>query len=255
MTDRVDVFGDSRAVLFCGDCLEILPTLAAGSVDAVVTDPPYSSGTRREGAKGVRKSMNRTTGDGDWFGSDSMTTGGFVWTMRCVASQSKRLLCRGGHLLCFIDWRMSASLAAAVESTDMRNLGFLVWNKMAFGMGAYFRNQHELILHFSHGKTRPVFRHDMGNVLSYPRLRGCDHDTEKPVDLMKDLVSTVSGPGEVVGDWFMGSGTTGVAAVQLGRRFIGIEIDPAYFKIAHQRIRDAAPLFTQAPAPAGPGLF
>lgn len=55
--------------LYLGDCLEILPGLRESSLDAAVIDPPYSSGTRREGAKGLRKSMNRTTGDDDWFGA------------------------------------------------------------------------------------------------------------------------------------------------------------------------------------------
>lgn len=241
---------DGAVQLYLGDCLDVLPTIDRGSVDAVVTDPPYSSGNRREGSKGLRKSMNRTTGDDDWFGTDSLTTPGFCWMMRAVATQSKRLLCRGGHFLTFIDWRMSASLAAAIESADMRLLGLLVWDKVGFGMGAYFRNQHELILHFSHGRTRPVFRHDMPNVLRHSRFDGDDHDTQKPQTLIEDLVTVVTGDGEIVGDWFMGSGTTGVACVRTGRRFMGIEIDPNYFEIAVKRIEaelNRFPLFETTP--------
>lgn len=229
---------DGRILLLQGDCLEILPHLP--TVDAVILDPPYSSGTRREGAKGLRKSMNRTTGDDDWFGSDSMTTQGFVWMMRSVASQSKRILCRGGHFLSFIDWRMNANLAAAIESADMRYLGMVIWDKLVFGMGTYFRNQYELILHFSHGRTRPVFRHDTPNILRFPRPSAPDHDTEKPVELIERLITTVSRENEVIGDWFAGSGTTGVACIRTGRRFIGIEIDEKYFKVAVERIKKEA---------------
>lgn len=243
------------ATLYRADCLELLATLPTASVHAIVTDPPYSSGTRREGAKGVRKSMNRSTGDDDWFGSDCMTTNGFVWTMRAVATQSKRLLCRGGHFMSFIDWRMSHSLAAAVESADMRYLGMLVWDKVSFGMGAYFRNQHELILHFSHGRTRPVFRRDIANVLSYRRPSCEDHDTEKPVDLMQDLVTTVAGDGEIVADWFMGSGSTGVACVRAGRGFVGCEVDREFFDVSCRKIEQAVATFGVQEKQRQPALF
>lgn len=243
---------DGNVLLINADCLEVLPTLPGGTINAVITDPPYSSGTRREGSKGVRKSMNRTTGDDDWFGSDCMTTQGFVWTMRAVASQSKRLLIPGGHMLAFIDWRMSDSLASAIESTDMRRLGLIVWDKMCFGMGTYFRNQHELILHFSHGRTRSVFRHDVGNVLQVSRMiDGAEHDTQKPVELMEPLITTVTDGGESVLDPFSGSATTGVACVRLGRQFIGIELEPRYYEIAIKRIKaeiERFPLFEQVEA-------
>ena len=228
---------DGRHVLYHGDCLAVLPTLATGSVDAVVTDPPYSSGTRREGAKGVRKSMNRTTADADWFGSDSMTTNGFVWTMRTIAAQSKRLLCRGGHFLSFVDWRMYPSMAAAVESADLRILGVVVWDKVAFGMGAYFRNQHEFVLHFSSGRPRPVFRHDCANVLSASRLiKDSDHDTQKPVEVIEALVTTVCDDDDTVLDPFTGSGTTLVACARTGRRSIGVELEERYCEIAVRRM-------------------
>lgn len=234
--------------LYHGDCLELLHTLEAGTVDAVVTDPPYSSGTRREGAKGVRKSMNRTTGDEDWFGSDCMTTQGFIWTMRAVAVQTKRLLCRGGHFLSFIDWRMADALAGAVESTDMRRLGVVVWDKVGFGMGTYFRNQHEFILHFSHGQTRSVFRRDMPNVLRHPRVRDGYHDTEKPIELIADLITTVSGDGEIVGDWFAGSGSGAIACIRTRRRFVGCELSEEYCETIARRCDaelDQGRLFTQ----------
>ena len=226
-------------VLYCGDCLEVLPTLAAGSVDAVITDPPYSSGTRREASKGVRKSMNRETADEAWFASDCLTTTGFVWLMRSLALLTKRIMGRGAHFLSFIDWRMYPQLSAAIESADLRQVGLVVWDKQHFGMGNYFRNQHELLLHFTYGKSRPMARRDLGNVLRVPR-QGTDlHPTEKPVELLALLVSAVTHESETVFDPFMGSGTTLVAAELFGRRGIGIEIDPGYFDIACRRVEQA----------------
>jgi len=222
-----------------GDCLEIMKMLPDGCVDAVVTDPPYSSGTRREAARGLRKSMNRATPDDEWFGTDQLTTNGFVWLLRSCALEWHRLLVNGGHALCFIDWRMASNLSAAIESADMRLATWLVWDKMQIGMGSCFRNQHEFILHFSKGVGRPPNRRDVANVLRFSSIRGGEHPTEKPVDLMRILVDVVIHDGETVLDPFMGSGTTGVACVQTGRNFIGIDIDPAYFAIAKKRIEEA----------------
>ncbi len=80
-----------------------------------------------------------------------------------------------------------------------------------------------------------------------------DHPTQKPLDLMSRLVRSIVAPGALALDPFMGSGTTGVAAVNLGRKFIGIEIEPKYFDIACRRIQaalDAPDLFIEKPKPA-----
>lgn len=225
--------------LHFGDALEVMHTLPTESFSAVVTDPPYSSGTRREASKGLRKSMNRTTADEDWFTTDSLTTNGFTWLLREAAVQWTRLLVPGGHALIFIDWRMVAPLSAAIESADLRHIGLLVWDKTHFGMGRYFRNQHELILHFTKGKSLPPQRRDVGNVLSCKPVRNGMHPTEKPVDLLRRLISVVTPPGEAVLDPFMGSGSTGVAALLERRDFVGIERDSAYLEIAEGRLRQA----------------
>ena len=223
--------------LLHGDCLAEMRRLPAESFDSVVTDPPYSSGTRREGAKGVRKSMNRGRKAGDWFDSDSLTTTGFVWLMRECAMEWKRLLKPGGHLLVFIDWRMMAALSGAIESADLRNAGLLVWDKTYFGMGACFRNQHELILHFTKGVGAQPQRRDIGNVLQCKPIRGGEHPTEKPADLLERLVSVVTPEGGRVLDCFMGSGSTGVAAKRSGRAFTGIECGRPYFELARARLQ------------------
>lgn len=242
---------DERFVLYHGDCLEVMQSLPDESVDVVLTDPPYSSGTRREASKGLRKSMNRSTSDAAWFGSDSLTTNGFVWLIRACAIQWNRLLKPGGAILCFIDWRMNPNLAAAIESADLRHNGLLVWDKTYFGMGTYFRNQHELILYFSKGTANEAQRHDVGNVLSFPPIRGGDHPTEKPIDLLRTLISVVAPPGSLILDPFAGSGSTGQAALLEGCSFIGIEREKQYIALATERLKQQ-PLFS--PATAVPDL-
>jgi DNA modification methylase len=226
----------TEIILLQGDCLEQMRTIPENSIDVVLTDPPFSSGTRKEGQKGVRKSMIRGTEDDDWFATDCLTTHGFLWLMRQNALMWKRLLKRGGHTLIFIDWRMSPHLSAAIESADFRQLPTLIWDKTYFGLGACFRNQYELILHFTNGRGRDPQRRDVGNVLSFPPIRDGLHPNEKPVPLLREILSVVAPPGGMVLDPFMGIGSTGVAAALLDRGFTGIDMDPGFVETARNRI-------------------
>jgi site-specific DNA-methyltransferase (adenine-specific) len=184
----------------------------------------------------LRKAMNRTATDEDWFTSDCLTTNGFLYLMRECARQWKNLLIPGGHVLSFIDWRMMPALASAIESADMRHVGLLVWDKTHFGMGHYFRNQHELILHFTNGKSLPPQRRDTGNVLSFAPVRDGEHETQKPLDLMTRLLSVVCPVGGKVFDPFAGSGTTLVAAKAMGMKAVGVEADKGNCEIAAKRL-------------------
>jgi site-specific DNA-methyltransferase (adenine-specific) len=220
-----------------GDCLDVMRSLPDCSIDTVLTDPPYSSGTRREAGKGLRKSMRRQVTDDDWFVTDCLTTNGFVWLMRSCAVEWQRILKPGGHILVFIDWRMMPNLAGAIESADLRHIGLLVWNKTYFGMGSYFRNQHELILHFTKGRSSPPQRRDAGNVLNCPPIRDSSHPTEKPVELLRLMLSVVCPPvSGIVLDCFAGSGATCVAAIKEGMHYIGIERESKYVDLARSRL-------------------
>lgn len=232
-----------------GDALAVLRTLADDSVDAVVTDPPYSSGTRKEAAKGLRKAMCRERDDDTWFDGDSLTVVGFGYLMRETARECRRVMKRGAHLLAFIDWRMLPHLAAAIESVDLRHAGVLVWDKTYFGMGSCFRNQHELILHFTKEQGADPQRRDVGNVLQCAPVKGGEHPTEKPVDLMRRLLSVVCPPDGTVLDPFAGSGTTGVACIMDGLNFVGIESSERFADLARKRIAEADPIGRQERLP------
>ncbi len=126
----------------------------------------------------------------------------------------------------------------------------IVWDKEQMGMGMPWRNQHELIYY---GKRTPaqINSGKYGNVLKASRTGNIEHPTEKPVSLMCDLIDNAT--GTTICDPFMGSGTTGVAAVKRGKRFIGIEIDEKYFDIACKRIQaavDAPDMFVPKAPPA-----
>lgn len=174
--------------------------------------------------------------DDEWIVGDAMSTAGFLWMMRELGWQARRVLRPGGHLLSFIDWRMWANLAAALESADLRQHPMIVWDKTHFGMGAIFRNQHELIVHMSNGKPNAPQRRDVANVIACPPVRGGIHPTEKPVALLRTLVSVVVPPGGLVCDPFMGVGSTGVAALAEGRTFLGVELSLEYHTEACRRL-------------------
>jgi DNA modification methylase len=236
-------YQSDACTLYLGDCLEVLPQLAAGSVAAVVTDPQYCSGAVSEASRtrakgqGLRSENIRRFG---WFTGDNMGTAGLTWLLRSVAVEAKRLCTEAGSLLMFCDWRMLPSLSPAIESTNWRYQSLVVWDKESMGLGTGFRAQHELVMHFTAGA--PAY-HDRGtgNVIRSKRVHASkrQHQTQKPVDLMASLVVVICQPGGTVLDPFAGSGTTGVACVQTGRKFVGVELSERYCEIAARRLENA----------------
>ncbi|TDE03456.1 site-specific DNA-methyltransferase [Jiangella asiatica] len=213
-----------------------MESLPDRTVDAVLTDPPYSSGGRRENARSIRKSMNRGVEDDDWIRGDAMSTTGFIYLLRLCGIQWRRVLKPGGHALSFIDWRMAPNLVAALETADLRQHPILVWDKAKLGMGAIFRNQHEFIVHVTAGNPSDPQRRDVPNVLRYPSVRDGDHPTEKPGALLQTLLSVVTPPGGLVLDPFAGSGSTLQAARALGHSAIGIEADERFCEVIAKRL-------------------
>lgn len=235
------------AQLHHGDCIIKMMQLEADSVDAVICDPPYCSGGVSEASRtqakgqGMKESIKRF----GWFVGDNMGTAGLIFLLRWVGLEAVRLLKDSGSMLVFCDWRMIPSLAPAIESAGLRFQNQIIWDKSSIGMGAGFRMQHEIILHYTNG--RPVY-HDasISNVLKCPRVRGeRHHQTEKPVNLMEQLIRVTTPPGGVVLDPFGGSGSTAVAAANLGRDAIMIERDPAHVETAQKRLAKTVqkPLF------------
>lgn len=227
-----------NATLYLSDCREIIPTLAP--INLVITDPPYSSGARTDSERQVRGAMLRSLQDQDWFSHDAMTTWGFGWFIRSVFFDLRDKLSHGAHLYAFIDWRQTPNVYGMLEACGYRVNHCLVWAKTHFGMGTYWRNQHENIVFASNGVPAEMLDRGMGSVLTYPAVSSTarQHPTEKPVALISRIIRAT--PGEVVFDPFMGSGSTGLAALKTGRRFVGCEINPAHFATACQRLEEAS---------------
>lgn len=245
-------YEDELSTLYLADSLEAGDIVGDGTLRAIVTDPPFSSGGRRENSRAIRKSLTRATDDDDWIMGDAMSTAGFVWTMRTLAKTFRPKLLEGGHVLMFIDWRMHGNLSVALESADFRQHPTLVWDKTQFGMGSLFRNQHEWIVHFSKGNPLKPARRDVGNVLAFKPVRGGEHPTEKPAGLMERLVSVVAPQGATVLDPFAGSGATLVGAKRCGVKSVGIEMDERWCEVAATRLASETSLFTVEAEPEAP---
>jgi DNA modification methylase len=202
---RKEIIGNAE--LYLGDCLEILPTLP--KVDAVITDPPYGIG-------GSPKRGGAAEGTLDY----SKSTGGvvFPWDKR----DDSWIELFNGPAAVFCSPSSISTLAPL-----MRADGMIVYVKT---------NPHPCGSSFEPCLTRGLGvggRH----VAAYNAENGQQHPTQKPESVMRFIVARSA--AKVVLDPFMGSGTTGVACMNLGRKFIGIEIEPKYFDIACERIDNA----------------
>jgi site-specific DNA-methyltransferase (adenine-specific) len=228
-------YRDDAVTIYHGDALDVIAELSI-DVDAVITDPPYASGTRLEAGKSSSGAMLRAGRFADRpIDLDQMTTTGFVWLMRAVAIGVYPLMRDGSSFLTFIDWRQWPNMVGALETANLRIQGMVVWDKGHFGMGNGFRSQHELICHASKG-VPTIYDKGVGNVLGFPRQEPTDHPSPKPLGLMQRLIRTVTKPGDLVLDPFMGGGTTLRAAKNEGRRVIGVESVERYCEATALRL-------------------
>ena len=222
MTYREEIIGDARLIL--GDCRDVLPTL--DKVDAVVTDPPYGIGI--DGQRGSdRKNGTQLRKAHEHFGWDSEPPAAEVFIL--MQDAAKYLIIWGGNY--FVEFLPPSK-------------GWLVWDKEQTGLS------------MSDGE---LAWSNLPNVLRIKKLHRThlwqespEHPTQKPVKLIAWCIGLLPKTCATILDPFMGSGTTGVACVNLGRSFIGIEREPTYFDIACRRIEEAYKqprLFDDQPAP------
>jgi site-specific DNA-methyltransferase (adenine-specific) len=208
-------------LLYHGDSREIIPTLPR--IDACITDPPYGIedmvGAYGRGAKTIANDKSLDV---------------CAAVLNALVKHQKTL-----WVAAFYSCRISPVFFEVTKKLDY--FGEIVWDKKVFGMGTQIRYQHENIGFFKIGD--PAKLDSCGSVLTYhldarnSKNKGDSHPHEKPVQVMHNLCRIV--PGQTILDPFMGSGSTGVAAVQLKRKFIGIELDKKWFDVACKRIGDA----------------
>jgi site-specific DNA-methyltransferase (adenine-specific) len=218
-------------------CFELLGSVATNSVDLVLIDPPYLISRDTGFSSGNNPDYDRLKVSMD-FGK---------WDHRCdgldqAIHESFRVLRNGGTFICFYDlWKLT-ELAQTMEAARFKQLRFLEWvktNPVPLNQSVnYLTNAREIALLGVKG-GKPTFngKYDNG-IYNYPIEHSKErfHPTQKNEDLIADLISKHSKPGDTVLDCFAGSATTGAAALKLGRNFIGCELDPGYFAKASERL-------------------
>ena len=211
--------------LYHGDCLEVLKTLDAGSVDAVVTDPPYFLPAQHYQTRKVQRRNFSDLGILEHFFKDLFAE----LALALAPTGTFYLFCDGQSYPLF--WYHAFGMCKSARP--------VVWDKLTSINGYYWRHQHELILFGEMPESKPLPTGD-GDIIRCRAVPVDDrtHPAEKPVELVARLLAKLP-EGATVLDPFMGSGTTGVACVQTGRSFIGIEIDAGYYAIAERRIAEA----------------
>jgi DNA modification methylase len=234
--DDVAVYRSDRAVVCCGDSVDVLSLFASGSFDLVATDPPY--GVKWQSNFRIER-MKEIEGDDD-------KEIGYV-----VIKLSLKLLRKNRHIYVFGPFEF--------DDLPVSSSAELVWSKGNMGMGDLsmpWGPCHERIVFASirdkanraRGDGRLTARMRQGSVISVDRKNAnavTRHPTEKPVLLMRQLIDSSSNVDEVVLDPFAGSGSTGVAAVLAGRRTVLIEKDEKYAQMSADRVKAAEELYRQ----------
>ena len=221
--------------LYRGSYRELMHTIKDEEIDLIVTDPPYRVSSR--GSHGNAGGMLKKS---------SVRSGRMFVEIPEPAEYAQsffRVLKDGAHCYVMTNHINLISMLNAFTSCGFKFIKCLIWDKGNKIMGQWYMSQFEYILFFRKGRAVRINDCGTSDILSVPnkkhkRANGENwHDTEKPVTLMKILVSNSSRVGDVVLDPFFGVGGSAVAAMELDRVFIGSEIEEDYFKIAQDRVK------------------
>lgn len=233
--------GRPRASLSHGDAVAFLKGLPDEAVDLVITDPPYESLEKHRAVGTTTRLKHSKSSSNDWFAIFPNAR------FHELFVEIHRVLAPDGHFYLFCDAETAFIAKPFGEQAGFKFWKPIVWDKVQIGMGYHYRCRYEFVLFFEKGKRR---LNDLGiaDVLPFKRVRN-GYPTEKPMELLEVLVGQSSTPGEIVLDPFMGSGSTGAAAVRHGRHFIGNDIAEDSLARVRERLTPDAEISTD------PGLI
>ena len=215
--------------LFTQDAVAWLREQPAESIDLVITDPAYESLEKHRAIGTTTRLKHSKSSSNDWFKIFPNARFGELFR------EVYRVLKRDTHFYLLCDAETMFVAKPEAEQAGFRFWKPLVWDKCTIGMGYHYRARYEFILFFEKGKRK---LNDLGlpDIITVPRIRG-GYPAEKPAEVSEVLVAQSSQPGDVVADPFMGSGSVGIAALRLKRRFLGNDLNPDAVKVAAQRLR------------------
>ena len=225
--------------IFCGDCLELMKDIPDGSVDLVVTDPPYlientKAGGKSELAKSIQNMNDQIENNNLTKGFNERILDELVRVMKKI---NIYIWCNHKQIPMYLDYFVKEKGC----SFDV-----LIWNKsnaMPLFNNKYLTDKEYCLYFRKSAYCNPQCYQDAKTVFYQPinakDKKKYGHPTIKPLNIIQTLICNSSKEGDTVLDCFMGSGTTGVACVNTGRKFIGIELDPTYFETAKKRLEEA----------------
>jgi len=210
------------------DAVEWLRGMGDGTVDLVVTDPPYESLERHRARGTTTRLTHSKASSNDWFAVFPNDRFGELF------AELHRVLRRDRHFYMFSDQETMFAAKPEAERAGFKFWKPLVWDKQRIGMGYHYRARYELILFFEKGKRK---LNDLGvaDVIGYPRIVG-GYPAEKPAAVSEVLVRQSTEPGMLVVDPFVGSGSAGVAAVRRGCDFAGCDACREAVELARGRL-------------------
>lgn len=205
------------------DCLEGIKELADGSVDVVITDPPYSTPVITSFGRKKFKNLADLSVQEFYF--------------KAIKNELERVLKPDGRVFFFCDDKFYPILYSVFY--EWLNLGLIVWDKGKIGVGRPIRKQHELIFYANQGSAE--FQ-KFGEITHIPSVLKVKHDTnkihgaQKPVELIEHLINGFSKEGDLIIDLFGGSGSTGKACQNLNRNFVGFELNTEIANASSERL-------------------
>lgn len=240
MTLPAVYYADASVTLYHADALDVLPLLPTGSVDAVVTDPPYSSGGAFRGDRAAsvvdKYVCTKTLAYRPDFAGDNRDQRGFLAWATLWLNAARVASAPGATLSCFTDWRQLPTTTDAVQAGGWMWRGICPWTKgygRPMGAGRY-SNAAEYVVWGTKGPAREQGAFTVGAFDCQPEHERV-HVAQKPVDVMRWLLGVVPPQGRVL-DPFVGSGSTLFAARAIGLDSIGIEVDESACEVAARRL-------------------
>jgi site-specific DNA-methyltransferase (adenine-specific) len=210
-----------RNVIFNADCIHVMRTLNAGTVDMILTDPPYVTRYRDRADRTVANDDNAR------------------W-LRPAFSEMYRVLKNGGFCVSFYGWNKVDLFMDAWRAAGFRIVGHLVFRKRYASSTRFLRYEHEQAYWLAKGEpARPA--KPIPDVLDFPYTGNRLHPTQKPIEALTPLIEAFTAPGALVLDPFCGSGSTLMAARRLGRDWIGVELDGNHYQTASNRMNSVYP--------------
>lgn len=215
------------------DAVHLLGSLPSESVDLLITDPAYESLEKYRSIGTTTRLKHSKSSSNDWF--SIFPNARFAEFFR----EAYRVLKRNSHLYLFCDATTLFVVREVAIEAGFKFWKPLVWDKQKIGMGYHYRARYEFVLFFEKGK-RKLQDLSIPDVISVPRVHN-GYPSEKPVEVSSVLIRQSSLPGDVICDPFCGSGSVGVAAVDLGRRFLGGDVSASAVRAATARLLERGP--------------